>query len=100
MNVRSTTALTPELKPLEASFLPTIDPRFLWLKYQILIHFKDWSKTIEVRPGDYESQRNKKGLYNCKSVNGININVHIVIEQASIMNKVSNVLAESLVKIH
>ena len=56
MNVSSTTALTSELKPLEALFLPTDDPRFLWLKYQILIYFEDWLKSIEVRPGVYKSQ--------------------------------------------
>ena len=54
MNVSSTTALTRELKPPEGPFLPTDDPRFLWLKYQILIYFEDWLKTIEVRPGVYE----------------------------------------------
>ena len=47
MNVSSTTALTYELKPLEAPFLPTNDPQILWLKYQILIYFEDWVKTIE-----------------------------------------------------
>ena len=30
-----------ELKPLEAPFLTTDDPRLLWLKYQILIYFED-----------------------------------------------------------
>ena len=50
MNVSSTTALTRELKPLEASFLPTEDPWFLWLKYQVLISFEDWLKTTDVRP--------------------------------------------------
>ena len=30
-----------ELKPPEAPFLTTDDPRFLWLKYQILIYFED-----------------------------------------------------------
>ena len=54
MNVSSTTALTRELKPLQAPFLLTDDPRFLWLKYQILLYFEDWLKTIEVRPGVYE----------------------------------------------
>ena len=49
MNVSNTTALTRELKPLEAPFFPTDDPRFLWLKYQILIYFEGWLKTIEVR---------------------------------------------------
>ena len=38
MNVSSTAALTRELNPLEAPFLPTDDPPFLWLKYQILIY--------------------------------------------------------------
>ena len=38
-----------ELRPLEAPFLSTDDPRFLWLKYQISMHFEDCLKTIEVR---------------------------------------------------
>ena len=49
MNVSSTTALTRELKPLEAPFLPTDDSWILWLKYQILIYFERL-KTIELRP--------------------------------------------------
>ena len=53
MNVSSTTAFTRELKPLEAPFLPTDDPRILWLKYQILMYFEGL-KTTEVRPGVYE----------------------------------------------
>ena len=76
MNVSSTTALTRELKPLETTFLPTDDPRLLWLKYQILIFFKDGLKTIGVRPGE------TKTVYNHKSVKGIKISVHTVIEQA------------------
>ena len=60
MNVSSTTALTRELKPLEAPFLSTDNPRFLWLKYQILIYFEDWLKTIEVRPGVYEKSEKQK----------------------------------------
>ena len=42
MDVSSTTALTPELKPFKAPFLPTDDIWFLWLKYQISIYFEDW----------------------------------------------------------
>ena len=60
MNVSSTTALTHELNPLEAPFLPTDDPRFLWLKYQILIYFENRFKTIEVRPGVYEKSEKQK----------------------------------------
>ena len=60
MNVSSITKLTRELKPLEAIFLPTDDPRFLWLKYQILSYFEDWLKTIEVRSGVYEKSEKKK----------------------------------------
>ena len=57
MNFSSTTALTREtLTP----FLPTGDPRFLWLKYQILIYFEDRLKTIEVRPGVYEKSEKQK----------------------------------------
>ena len=48
MNVSSTIALTRELKQLEAPFLSTDDPWFLWVKYQISIYFEDRIKTIEV----------------------------------------------------
>ena len=80
MNVSSTTALTRELNPLEAPFLPTDDSRFLGLIYQILIYFEDRLKTIEVRPGVYE--KSEKCLYNHKYVKGIKINAYTVIEQA------------------
>ena len=40
------------------------------------------------------SQRNKKCLNNHKSIKDIKINVYTVIEQALIMNKVSDVLSE------
>ena len=46
MHVSSTKDLTCELKPLAAPFLPSDDPRFLWLKYQILSYFEVWLKTI------------------------------------------------------
>ena len=46
MNVSSTTALTRDLKPLEAPFLPTDDPRFMGLKYQILIYLEVRSETL------------------------------------------------------
>ena len=49
MNVSSTSALAHELNPLEAPFLPTDDPWFLWLKYQILIYIEDGLKTVKVR---------------------------------------------------
>ena len=54
MNVSSTTDLTRELKPLEAPFLPTDDPWFLWLKYQILSYFEDWLKLLKY---DQEKQK-------------------------------------------
>ena len=60
MNVSSTTTLTRELNPLEAPFLPTDDPRFLWLKYLLLIYFEDRLKAIEVRPGVYEKSEKQK----------------------------------------
>ena len=59
----ATTDLTRELKPLEAPFLPTDNPRFLWLKYQMLIYFEDYLKAIEVRPGIYEKSVKKKNVY-------------------------------------
>ena len=60
MNVSSTTVLTRELKPLESQFLSTDDHRLLWLKYQILTYFEDWSKTIKVRPGVYRKSKKQK----------------------------------------
>ena len=60
MNVSSTTALARGVKPLEALFLSTDDPRFLWLKDQNLIYFEEWLKTIEVRPGVYENSKKQK----------------------------------------
>ena len=59
MNVSSTTALTHEIKQLEA-LLSTGDPQFLWLKYKILIYFEDWLKIIEVRPGLSEKSEKQK----------------------------------------
>ena len=44
------------------SFLSTVDPRLLWLKYQILIHFKDWSKTMKLRPGVYKKSEKQNML--------------------------------------
>ena len=79
MNVSCKTALTRELNPLEALFLPTNDPRFLWLKYQILIYSEDGLKTTEVRPGVSEMSEKQKCLYNHKSVKDIKINVHTII---------------------
>ena len=52
----STTVLTRESKPLEVQFLSTDGPRFLCLKYQILIYFEDRLKTTEVRPGVYDTK--------------------------------------------
>ena len=62
MNVSSTTGLTSELKPLEAPFLSTDDPRLLWPKYQILIYFEDCLKTIDARPGVYKKSEKQKVL--------------------------------------
>ena len=67
MNVSGTSALTRELNPLEAPFLPADDPRFLWLKYQILIYFEDGLKTIKVRPRVYKKSETKN-VYVIKSL--------------------------------
>ena len=54
-----------ELKPLEASFLSTDNPRFLLLKYQIFMYFEDCLKTTEVRPGVYKkSEEQEKFIFN------------------------------------
>ena len=61
VNVSSRRALTHEFKSFEVPFLSTDDPRFLWLKYQILRYFEDWLVTTEVKDQEYmKSQRSKK----------------------------------------
>ena len=61
VNVSSRRALTYEFKSFEVPFLSTDDPRFLWLKYQILRYFEDWLVTTEVKDQEYmKSQRSKK----------------------------------------
>ena len=70
MNVSSTTALTHELNPLEAPFLPTDDLLLLTLKHQILVYFEDWFKTIKVRPGVYEKSEKQKMLIESQTCKG------------------------------
>ena len=82
MNVSSTSALTRALNPLESPFLPTDDPRLLWLKYQILIYSEDGLKTVKVRPPVYEKSEKQKILYHQKSVKGFKINVNTALNQA------------------
>ena len=40
MSISSTKALTCELKPFEAPFFSTDDPRISWLKHQLLKNLK------------------------------------------------------------
>ena len=53
MNVSSKTASSGKLKPFNASFLSTDDPRFSWLKNQFLKYFEEWLRSNEERPGAY-----------------------------------------------
>ena len=63
VNVSIRTALTCELKSFEVCFLSSDDPRFSWLKYQILKYFEDWLTTTEVRAGVYEKLEKQKNIY-------------------------------------
>ena len=82
VNVISRTALTLELKPFAEPFLSTDDHLYLWLKYRILKYFEDWLTATEVRPGAFEKSEEKKCLFNHKSIKGIQIIVHTLIELA------------------
>ena len=53
MNVSSTTASSRELKLFNAPFSSINDPRFSWLKNQLLKYFENWLKSIEERLGAY-----------------------------------------------
>ena len=46
-----------ELKPFNAPFLSTDDPRFFMAKKSIFKIFEDWLKSIEERPGAYTNLR-------------------------------------------
>ena len=76
MNISSSTASTPELKPFESSFLSTDDPRFSCLKQQFLKFFENWLTKIEIRPGVYEKSEKQKLFQSSQ----IKITVHTVIE--------------------
>ena len=71
MNVSSTSTLTRALNPLEAPLLPTDDPRFLWLKYQILIYSEDGLKTVKKRPPVYEKSEKQKMFISSKICKGL-----------------------------
>ena len=89
----STTALTCELKPFDAPFLSTDDPRFSWLK-QFTKYFEDWLATVEVRPGVYEKFENKM-LILSQAFSGHKITIlRTGIYKVSITHKVSDVLVE------
>ena len=62
MNVSSTTASSRELKPFNAPFSSTDDPRFSWLKNQFLKYFEDWLRSVEERPGAY-TKSEKQNVY-------------------------------------
>ena len=74
--------MTFQLKPLEVTFLPTDNRRFCGYNIKLYYIFKTGLKKIEVRPGVKRVKETKSCLYNHKSVKGIKINVHTVIEQA------------------
>ena len=80
MNVSSTTASSHELKPFNAPFLSTDDPRFSWLKNQFLKYFEDWLKSIEERPGSYTKSEKQKMFISSQTYEGLKITVHSVIE--------------------
>ena len=60
MYVSRTTASSHELKPFNAPFSSTNDPRFSWLKNQFLKYFEDWLRSIEERPGAYTKHEKEK----------------------------------------
>ena len=96
MNVSNTTALSRELKPFNAPFSSTDDPRFLWLKNQFLKYFEDWLSSIEKRPRAYTKSEKQKMFVSPQTYEGLKITVHCVIELVKflIMHKVLYVLTE------
>ena len=60
VNFSSKTALRRELKPFGVPFSSTDDPRFSWLKCQILKYFEDCLTTIEVRLAVHEKSEKQK----------------------------------------
>ena len=89
----STTALTCELKPFDAPFLSTDDPRFSWLK-QFTKYFEDWLTTVEVRPGVYEKFEKKCWYYHKHFQDIKSLYLELAYIKFSITHKVSDVLVE------
>ena len=96
MYVSRTTASSHELKPFNAPFSSTNDPRFSWLKNQFLKYFEDWLRSIEERPGAYTKSEKQKMFILSQTYEGVKITVYSVIELVMflIMHKVSYWLTE------
>ena len=89
-------ASSQELKPFNAPFSSTDDPRFSWLKIYFLKNFEDWWESIEERPAACTKSDKQKIFISSQIYEGLEITVHAVIELAKflIMHKFSYVLTE------
>ena len=89
-------ASSQELKPFNAPFSSTDDPRFSWLKIYFLKNFEDWWESIEERPAACTKSDKQKTFISSQIYEGLEITVHAVIELAKflIMHKFSYVLTE------
>ena len=75
MNVSSKTASSGKLKPFNASFLSTDDPRFSQLKNQFLKYFEDWLRSNEERPGAYAESGTQKMFISSHTYGSLKITV-------------------------
>ena len=90
------TAWSHELRPFNAPFSSTDDPRFSWLKNQFLKYFEDWLGSLEERTGAYTKFEEQKMFISSQTYKGLKITVHSVIELVKflIIDKVLYLLTE------
>ena len=90
------TAWSRELRPFNAPFSSTDDPRLSWLKNQFLKYFEDWLGSLEERTGAYTKFEEQKMFISSQTCKGLKITVHSVIELVKflIIDKVLYVLTE------
>ena len=90
------TAWSHELRPFNAPFSSTDDPRFSWLKNQFLKYFEDWLGSLEERTGAYTKFEEQKMFISSQTYKGLKITVHSVIELVKflITDKVLYLLTE------
>ena len=80
VNIRNTTEYTHKLNPNLEPISSPDDPRLSWLQNDFLNYFKDWLKSIEDRPGNYDQSERAKMFISWQTYEGLKITVNSIVE--------------------